>query len=84
MIDANFMDLVWWVMAPLTLLFALWAISDCARSEGLPASARIGFFLLILLIPILGGVIWFRWKEQHQAERSALMRRVMRRRGQDR
>ena len=83
MIDADFMDLVWWVMAPLALAFALWAQRDCLRSDLLPPSSKLGFCILILLIPIWGGIMWFRWKELHQGEQSRIMRRVMRRRGQD-
>lgn len=80
--NAQFMDLVWWVMAPLSLLFALWALSDCLRSKLLAGSAKLGFCLLILLLPIWGGIMWFRWKEVQRADQSPLMRRVMRRRGQ--
>ena len=79
--DADFMDLVWWVMLPLALLFALWAQLDCFRSKLLAGHAKFGFCLLILLIPIWGGIIWFRWKENQRPDESALMRRVMRRRG---
>lgn len=84
MIDADFMDLVWWVMLPLALLFALWAQQDCLRSKLLPLPAKFGFCFLILLVPIWGGIIWYRWKELHQGGQSALMRRAMRRRGQGR
>ena len=57
MIDADFMDLVWWVMAPLALAFALWAQRDCLRSDLLPPSSKLGFCILILLIPIWGGIM---------------------------
>ena len=82
--NAIFMDLVWWVMLPLALLFALWAQLDCLRSTLLEGPAKIGFGLLIWLVPIWGGLIWFRWKENHRADESALMRRVRQRRGEGR
>ena len=79
--DTSFMELAWWVLSPLVGLFALWAQLDCLRSPVLSRSQKFGFCLLILLVPIWGGVIWFRWKESHRADQSDLMRRVMRRRG---
>ena len=82
--DTSFMQLAWWVMAPLVLLFALWAQIDCLRSDALSRGQKFGFCVLILVIPIWGGIIWFRWKETHQADKSMLMRRVMRRRGRGR
>ena len=79
--DAEFMKLVWWIMAPLAMIFALWALQDCLRSSIVAGSAKLGLCLAIILIPVWGGIIWFRWKEQQHAGESALMRRVMRRRG---
>ena len=38
--DTSFMQLVWWVMAPLVLLFALWAQLDCLRSGGIGSKIR--------------------------------------------
>ena len=32
MMDAVFMDLVWWILCPLAAIFALWALVDCIRS----------------------------------------------------
>ena len=79
--DADFMDLVWWILLPLVVLFSLWALQDCWRSSLVRGSAKLGFCLAIVFVPIWGGIVWFRWKEQLHADESDLMRRVMRRRG---
>lgn len=79
--NAEFMDLVWWVMCPLAIIFSLWALQDCLRSPIVSGPAKFGLCMAIILIPVWGGVIWFRWKEQQHAADSTLMRRVMRRRG---
>ena len=81
MINAVFMDLIWWVLCPLAILFALWALQDCLRSDIVSGLAKFAFCLAIILVPVWGGIIWFRWKDQQHAGESALMRRVMRRRG---
>ena len=81
MMDAVFMDLVWWILCPLAAIFALWALVDCIRSPIVAGSAKFGLCMAIILIPVWGGIIWFRWKDQQHAGESALMTRVMRRRG---
>ena len=79
--NADFMDLVWWILLPLAILFGLWTLQDCLRSKLVAGSAKFGLCMAIILIPVWGGFIWFRWKDQQHAGESALMRRVMRRRG---
>ncbi len=79
--NESFMDLVWWILSPLAILFALWALQDCLRSKLVSGAAKVGLCMAIILVPIWGGIIWFRWKEQQHADESDLMRRVMKRRG---
>ena len=79
--NANFMELVWWVLAPLVILFGIWALQDCVRSNLVSGSAKFGLCMAIIFVPIWGGIIWFRWKDQLHAGESDLMRRVMKRRG---
>ena len=78
--DENFMDLLWWGVAPLAILYALYGLYDCRRTPQFPPGEKWLWALLIILFPIGGGVFWFRAKERRRAEQSPLMRRVRERR----
>ena len=78
--DADFLDLVLWILVPLIVLFTLWAVQDCLRSPDRKASTRYCFALLILLLPIWGAILWFRDKAITRAGESSLMSRVRKRR----
>lgn len=80
-LEANFLELVWWLLAPLVIFFGIWALQDCLRSTMISGPRKFGLCMAIVLIPIWGGVIWFRWKDRRHADESDLMRRVMKRRG---
>lgn len=80
-LDTRFLELAWWILAPLVIFFGIWALQDCLRSTQVSGAGKLGLCLAIILIPIWGAVIWFRLKDRQHAEESDLMRRVMKRRG---
>lgn len=80
-LDARFLELAWWILGPLVIGFGLWALQDCLRSTVVSGWMKLGLCAAIVLVPVWGGVIWFRWKDRQHADESALMRRVMKRRG---
>jgi|TARA_B100000809_G_scaffold22604_1_gene19704 hypothetical protein len=79
--SADFIDLVQWVLVPLVVIFSLWVIKDCLQERSQSIGIRVVFVLLIALFPVLGGVLWFRFKEKQAVSESRLMARVKRRRG---
>ena len=81
MLEENFMDLVWWILLPLALLYAFFALHDCLRAARFRRAEKCAWALLIILFPVGGGVLWFRAKDRRRAADSSLMRRVKERHG---
>lgn len=77
--DASFLDLVLWGLVPLTVAFTLWALVDCLRRP-ISGRARLGYGLLILLLPFWGALLWLRSPVARRAAESPLLNRVRQRR----
>ena len=50
----------WVIVAVAAAAFMVYSLVDCAMTDrGRIRGPRKGFWLLILLVPVLGGVLWF-------------------------
>ena len=81
--NAQFIDLILWVLLPLLALLSLWALLDCLRSS-ISGRLRLLYGLAIFFLPGFGAIYWLRSKTALRAKESSLMSRVRDRRSAER
>ncbi len=69
-------ELTYWVTAIFAVLFAVFALSDIRKQKDhLPSHYRWVMTVLILLLPLVGSVIYYRQKDSMAKEVDRLSRR---------
>ena len=70
------METLSWIAGSFILLLSAYALFCCWRDVGVPIKHRVIYTVLILLLPILGAVIFF--KQREEMRRNAKSRRKRR------
>jgi len=68
-------DILFWISLAFSSLLAAFAISNLWQKEEFPKHYRITMTFVILLLPVLGSVIYFKQKYAMAAEAGKLKRR---------
>ncbi len=68
-------DILFWVATIFSTLLAVYAVSDLLKSENEPVHYKITMTFVILLLPVLGAVIYFKQKYEMAAEDKKSKRR---------